>query len=200
MTIYRLEDDLREPLRWCLRAPTNEAADDFTWAFNVAKAARPTLPLFARLRRRGRPVDYTLADFDIPILSSAAMMLFRHHAREHVQFFPVRIEGESDEYFVMNILTEADCLDETASEIQWWTEGHRTERYRMIVHEVYDRRVTDLPPIFRLSNFHVAVLVTDELRQAINQARLTGMVLREIPSNQEAEPAHPAEPSQSSGR
>jgi|SRR6266516_817437 len=188
MTIYGVEDDFREPIRWYLRAPTDSAKQDLTWAFNTARHARQASPLFTEIQQEGRRVDFTFAAFDIPILNRAAMSVFQTYAGESVEFVPTRVEGEPDDYFVMNILAEADCLDEEASLIQWWTpEDGRPDRigtYRTLAREIYDSSVTQLPAIFRLSKFHVRVIVTDELRKIINDAGLTGLICREIVSNQ----------------
>ena len=187
MTIYSLEDDFREPIRWYLRVPTDSANQDLTWAFNTARHARPMTPLRTKIRREGRRVDFTFAAFDIPIVNQAARSVFESHASECVEFFPIRVQEESDDYFIMNILVEADCLDEKASDIQWWTETDgrrdRAGSYRMLSKAVYDASITSLPPIFRLSKFHVRVIVTDKLRKVIDDAALTGLVCKEIVSN-----------------
>jgi hypothetical protein len=190
MRIYCLEDDFREPVRWYLNVPNCTDGQDLTWSFNSSKSFGQITPLFTGIQQEGRRVDFTLGAFEIPILNRAAMSIFQTFAGECVEFIPTKIEGERDDYFIMNILAKADCLDERASLIEWWkAEDGRPDRigtYRMLAREVHDCNITALPPIFRLSKFSVRIMVRDDLRRAIDDAGLTGLICKEIISNSAA--------------
>jgi hypothetical protein len=190
MNIYRLKDELREPTRWFLSVPTSSDSRDLTWSFNTARRFEQITPLFTKLDQDGRKVDFTFGAFDVPILNFAAMSVFQTYERECVEFIPTIVEGERDAYFIMNILAEADCLDESASLITWWAPGDgrpdRIGTYRMLAREVYDCSITKLPAIFRLSKFSVMIMVRDDLRKAIDDAGLTGLFCDELIRNDAA--------------
>jgi hypothetical protein len=190
MRIYSLNDDFREPIRWYLNVPSCKDGEDLTWSFNSSKRYGQIKPLFTGIRQEGRRVDFAFGAFDIPILNSAAMAVFQTFAGECVEFIPTKVEGERDDYFIMNIVAEAECLAEGASLIMWWNaEDGRPDRigtYRMLAGKVYDCRITAFPPIFRLSKFSVRMIVRDDLRRAIDDAGLTGLICNEIIGNNAA--------------
>jgi len=170
--------------------PSCKDGQDLTWLFNSSKRFGQLMPLFTEIQQEGRRVDFTFGAFDIPILNRSAMSVFRTFVGECVEFIPTKVEGERDDYFIMNIVAEADCLDEGASLIMWWkVEDGRPDKigtYRMLAREVYDCNITALPPIFRLSKFSVRIMVRDDLRRAIDDAGLTGLICNEIISNNAA--------------
>jgi hypothetical protein len=111
----------RDTVRWYLKAPTGldgKAIDE-----DLFMAGRPLsvgVPLQMELRRQGEPRDFTLADFEIPVLRKPYADCLARLYPADVQSLPVRIDGTPNEYCVLNLLVRIPCLDEDRSTFVRW--------------------------------------------------------------------------------
>ncbi|MGA2233265.1 MAG: hypothetical protein ABSH22_20370 [Tepidisphaeraceae bacterium] len=100
---------------------------DFTWARRVDVAP----PLQISVLKTGAKRDVT---FDIatsaPVLSARAAQILRSLGDEDIELISARVEGEADEYFVMNVLSLVKCLDEEKTQLveKWTTDSYRPDR------------------------------------------------------------------------
>ena len=170
--------------RWHLREPeTLDGARPFTWAFTRCVPFEPRVALRARSRSEGTPVDFTLADFDIPILSPKAVDVLAPLVGEFCEFIPVDVEGQEQRYSILNIFPEEDCAHEQASDLLLWRRGDGRDDliggYRQVTRLVI-RRGLQLPPIFRLSKFHIRILVDQRVAAYFGPDGLTGVIPKRI--------------------
>jgi len=177
---FRLWDDVEIPGRWYLKAPMQEGRwfnpNLFTGGEGRVDVGN-TLTMF--LRRPGQPLDYTMADAGLPILSERAAALFQSHAGDDVQLIPISIDGQPTPFFILNALHAIDCVDEQRSEgIQRWTAAD--ERPDMLGgYKAID--VLHIDPgrvgghsLFRVKGWVVALLISEALRDALVGAHLVG--------------------------
>src|SRR5262245_16614006 len=55
-------------------------------------------PLRVSRRREGRPLDFTLADFEVPVVTARVAELIARAGTRDIQRFPVRVDGCEDPY------------------------------------------------------------------------------------------------------
>jgi hypothetical protein len=81
-----------------------------------------TQPLTIPLRRRSRALEFTLADFDMPVVHESLAARVSEQCEDDVQLFPAAVEGTVERYYIMNITNTVPCLDEKKSGVTYWGE------------------------------------------------------------------------------
>ena len=184
MPHYEIVDRVwRGEERWHLDEPTSpDGAKPFTWAFTRCQPFESQVPLRISVDEEGTIVDFTLAAFDIPVLSRRAVEVLSPSLSEFCEFIPVEVEGQSDGFCILNVLRAEDCVDESASELLIWkSTDHRADKagqYRQITKLVLKRNLR-VSPIFRLAKFQNKLLVSDVVADLFRRHELSGVILEE---------------------
>ncbi len=184
---FELLDDMSIPGRWLLGTPTDlqgrEVGD--VWAFTdgtpIADPGRLKVPLDVP----GRLLDFSQAAFSTPVVHPRVAAVFSELAPEDVQLLPVEIEGQPEPFFILVATKLIRCIDERASRLarKWTPEDGRPEKlgeYR----DVRGMRVDPLhigdAKVFRPSGWVVALIVREELKDALDQMGATGTRFKEV--------------------
>jgi len=184
MSHYEIVDCVwRSKERWHLEEPESaEGAKPFTWTFTQCQPFEPRVPLRIRIQKEGSVVDFTLAAFEIPVLSPRGVFALAPALAEFCEFIPLEVEGQSSGFAILNVLRAEDCVDEAASELTIWkATDHRADKvgqYRQITKLVLKPHL-QLPPIFRLSKFKTTLLVSGAVADLFRRHCLSGVVLEE---------------------
>jgi hypothetical protein len=172
---------MRSPVRWLLADPVDEGGQEINpWQFKKGR----TLDLPGTLRfaqaHPGNALDFSLAGMGIPVVSRRMVALFeRLDLQQQVQFFPAQVEGHADPYFILNILRVIRCIDEARSEeIHHWKpeDGNpdKVGQYRVVSGMRIDPSQVGDAHIFRPWGWRVAIIVSEHLKQAMEEEGLTG--------------------------
>lgn len=128
-------------------------------------------PLSISLDRAGPPLDFTLGGFDLPVVTKRIADLLAGIAGAGIQRFPALIEGQQDTYEILNITSRADCLDATASSLDWWPNTTPAERKPIAIYKlVIDRSAVAGHNMFRLANVESILIVSKEVKDALENA------------------------------
>lgn len=173
----------RREERWHLREPaSHDGKKEFTWSFTRCEPFKPRIPLRIGIRNDGAVVDFTLADFEIPVLSPRAVEILSSQLAEFCEFIPVDIIGQPSGFAILNILRSEDCVDESASELLIWkptdARPDKAGQYRQVSRLVLKSDFRG-PPIFRLAKFKMKVLVSDSIAELFRRQHLSGVSLEE---------------------
>lgn len=184
---FELLDDMSIPGRWLLGTPTDlqgREVDD-VWVFTdgtpIADPGRLTLPVDVP----GRLLDFSQAAFSTPVVHPRVAAVFAEFAPEDVQLFPVEIEGQPEPFFILVATQMIRCIDERASRLarKWTPEDGRPEKlgeYR----DVRGMRVDPLrigdAKVFRPWGWVVALIVREELKDALERMGATGTRFKEV--------------------
>ena len=179
-------DDLHLPGRWSLGKVSDEGGRTVVPG-RLLSGMPATFPgrLEVDVRAAGKPLDFTFAAFDIPIVNARAATLIRELVPEGVQFLPVVVGGQSEPYFILNTLRVVKCIDEKASsEVQFWTpEDEQPERVGeySAVHgmRIDPARVGDAK-VFRPWGWPVALIVSEDIKDALERAGVTGLKFEDV--------------------
>lgn len=177
---YKIEDELAEVGRWYLRGPRDAAGREVDpRTFTTGKPVADPGPLTIPLRHPGRRLDFTLADFDMPVVIPRLGMHLEWLAPGAVQRFRVAVEDEPLPYEILNVTREIYCLDEAASSVRYWTEEdgrpEKVGQYRMILAPVIDAARVAAAVIFRLGGWRTTIVCTAEVRDALVRRRYSGL-------------------------
>lgn len=176
---FDLWDDMLIQGRWLLGSPHQQGERIDHGQFLDGRRLPPLGPLTFPVQLAGRPLDYTMADYGVPIVSEACAEVLREVAADDVQLIPIEVEGQAAPFFIANALKLADCVDEARSEeVKRWTEEDERPdllgEYKSIpVLRVDPARIPGLH-FFRIQYFDVALIVSQALKQAMERAKLVG--------------------------
>ena len=179
---FDLKIDVEIPGRWYLAEPTTSAGEevDDIWAFMQGRPVevrdRLRIPIF----RPGKPLDIEFAGAgQTPIVSERVASVFREMAPGDVQLFPVEVAGQSEPFSLLNVAREIRCIDEAAcKEVRLWTmEGGRPDRigqYHVVSGLRIDKSKVGDARVFRLWGYHAPIIVSGEIKEALERTGLTG--------------------------
>lgn len=174
-------DNMRIAGRWALRSPVDEAGQEVDpWQFD--KGLRLELPQALRLpvARSGLSLDFTSTGLAIPVVSRRVISLFeRLGFQDQVQFFPAQVEGQTERYFILNVLRVIQCIDEARSEeIHHWKpedgDPEKVGQYRVVSGMRIDPTQVGDAHIFRPWGWRVVIVVSEYLKQAMEEEGITG--------------------------
>ena len=177
---YRLCDDMQMPDRWHLRAPVLPSGEEIdARLFTGGRPVDPPASLRLPLRQPGRPLDFTLGDFDMPVATRPLAEYLARLAPGSVQCVPVSIDGEADEFVILNVLRSVRCLDEASSKIQYWTAAdgrpEKVGQYRMVLNETIDAQRAAGFDLFRLGGWEIVIVCTDRVKQDLEKQGFSGL-------------------------
>ena len=172
--------------RWYLASPRLKSGDEVDpRLFTTGRPLDWAAPLFVPLRRRGRPLDFTLADFDMPVVSAALASLLQLKAPDCFQLLPAKVEGDPGQFFVLNATRAVPCISDRHSLILRWTsEDGRPDKvgtYRMVANPVLTPSNHRGEAIFRAAGWEIMLLATETLAQALQASDFTGLKLVALP-------------------
>lgn len=184
---FDLFDDVYVPGRWHLGSPVDaqgNEADDFGY-FTQGHSVKDPGPLRIACTVPGMPLDYSIGGLNVPIVHARVAEVFTRLAPRAVQLVPVEIEGQSDPYFILVVTRLVRCIDETASEIERWTPENGVPEMvgeYMSVRDLHiDRSRVGDEHLFRLQDWEVVILVSEELKDALERIQATGVKFTEVP-------------------
>lgn len=183
---FDLMDDRRAPGRWHLGSPEDKEGRKLNpWQFEKGKVLElgcvPRFPLDIP----GTPLDFCWAAFSIPVVHSRVIQLFsRLSLHGEVQFLPARVEGHAEPWFILNALRVIRCIDDArCGEVQYWKpEDNRPDKlgeYRAAHGMKVDPALVGGAHIFRPWGWRVALVISEELKQALEHEGITGTRLVE---------------------
>ncbi|WNG43397.1 hypothetical protein F0U60_04270 [Archangium minus] len=183
---YVLKDDMRITGRWHLRHPVDEhgqkiAPWQFTQSHRIAQQGAIRFPV----RPDGLALDFTLDAFLIPVVHYRVVQLFERLGIQEVQFLPAQVEGHAGPYFILNTLRVIRCIDDDqCEEVQYWMpedgEPERVGEYRFVAGLRIDPTKVEGARIFRPWGWPLALIISEELKQAMEQEGLTGTRFVEV--------------------
>lgn len=178
---YELMDDRRALNRWHLGSPLDPLGQELDpWQFFLGQpldlGCVPRFPL----QVRGEPLEFCWAAFAIPVLHERCARIFARLAAEEVQLVPAAVEGRSDPYFILNTLRIVRCIDDARCEqVQYWKpeDGvpEKVGKYRDVVGLRIDPAQVGETRVFRTWGWTVALIVSEEIQQALVQEAITGI-------------------------
>lgn len=183
---FDLSDDVSIPGRWHIRTPVGESGQEVEpWQFTEGHLVEISERLKMPLRVQGKPLDFTLAGLDIPVVHVKVASLFAELAPKDVQSLPVDIEGHPEQFSILVATQLIACIDEKATEEvrHWKPENGRPDKvgkYRVVSGMRIDPSKVGDAKVFRTWGWTVALIVSEEIKEALERAGATGVRFKEV--------------------
>jgi hypothetical protein len=184
---YDLRDARNHPGRWHLGSPVDEQRQELNpWQFKKGRVLDPGgVPCFP-LQVPGHPLDFSWAAFAIPVVHGRVVRLLeRLGVQEEVQFLPAQVEGHAGPYFILNTLRTIRCIDDArCEEVQYWKpedgQPEKVGQYQFVAGMRIDPAKVGDSRIFRTWGWSLALILSEDLKQAMEAEGLTGTRFVEV--------------------
>jgi hypothetical protein len=185
---FRLSDDVYIPGRWELGAPTDPRGReiDDPWQFADGKPVSIEGRLKLPIKRPGKPLDFSLAGIGVtPIVHARVASLLAELAPSDVQLIPVEIDSQTDPYCILVATHRIRCIDDEASEeVEYWMpedgQPEKVGEYRNVAGMRIDPTRVGNTRLFRTWGWPIALVVSDELKAAMEHAGITGTRFKDV--------------------
>lgn len=187
MRYFKLTEDVYIPNRWELGIPLGAQGQELGSSLllrgsplDVAGLAR--VPLY----QPGKALDFSLADAGaIPVVRASVGTLLELLAPADVQLLSVEVETQRESYFLVNVLSIVKCIDDRASEeVSLWTEKdgvpEKVGTYFSVAGMRIDPAKVGTAKVFRTWGWHIALVVSEDIKQALEELGATGMRFTEV--------------------
>lgn len=184
---FDLADDVYLPGRWELGPPLDQDGHPLEdpWQFRVGEPTRFTGHVRLPIKRPGTPLDFSHAAFSIPVVHSRVASLLAKLAPDDVQMIPVRIDHQPDQFCILNATHLVRSIDDkTSGEVRYWKpedgRPEKTGQYRAVYGMRIDPAKVGDTKVFRTWGWTVALIVSEEIKQALERIGATGVKFKEV--------------------
>jgi hypothetical protein len=181
MTYYDLRSNMRLPGRWVLADPVDELGQEVDpWQFDKGRLLHPLGRLVLRQALPGNALDFSFTTLGIPVVHGQVVSLCeRLGLQQQVQFLSVQVDGQSEPYFILNVLRVIRCIDDArCEEVQYRRaeDGNpeRVGQYRVVAGMRIDPSKVGDSHIFRPWGWTVALVISERLKHAMEEEGITG--------------------------
>jgi hypothetical protein len=158
---------------WYLGEPKSASGRIDSWNFQKCSPFRLSDDkLVVAIKEPGAAVDAAFGSFDLLYVSPRMGGALREVSESEIQLVPVFTAAANQQLFLVNVLREIACVDESRSRFSKWEAGN-TERpdkagqYRSFSELHIDPALTQGAHIFRPWGWHVSLIVSERLKDAV---------------------------------
>lgn len=182
---YRVLADPKVTIRWYLKAPlTSNGQEVDSRVFTIGKMYDGEKKLKLPLRRKGKPIDFNFGDFDMIVTPKRLNDTLQALTGAAIQRIPVEIETSNESYEILNVLDTVECISVERSEFtKWGPEDGRPDKvgqFRMITKLFIEPEKANAHKIFRLLEWKIALIVSDSVKNLLEEQKVTGVVFQEV--------------------
>jgi hypothetical protein len=184
---FELVDDMSSPERWLLgRALDAQGNKVEARLFLNAEPTHFDGRLRVPISHPGTPLDFSLADPDgFPVVTAKVASALAEWAPDDVQLYPAEVESRPEPYFLVNAPRVVKCIDDEKCEevLYWLPEDERPEdvgQYRAVYGMRIDPSLVGEAKVFRPWGYTVALLVSEDVKEALERTGATGLDFREV--------------------
>ncbi len=176
---FEIDPNDKDTTRWYLGQPATPDGKALPGAFRKGRSWPDSCPLTVEIRQAGVPASFNHSGFAEYIVMIDLMNRLRGILNPGViQGIPVSVEGNSEQYEVLNALDIVDCVDEEHSYFSRWTaEDGRPDRigdYKMTTLRIDPERAKGRD-LFRVKGWAIALICSEKVKQCLEDAGVTGI-------------------------
>ncbi|HZH14978.1 MAG TPA: DUF1629 domain-containing protein [Archangium sp.] len=184
---FRLKED-KQSVNWYLGDPLDETGQEVEdpYAFRAGRPVSVKGRLTIPVDEPGRRLEYCTAGLGMaPIVHVRVASLFTELAPNDVQLIPVDVQGQPDQYLILVATKLIRCIDDAASEeVRFWLPEHgqpeRVGDYKSVSGLRIDPTKVGDAKVFRTRGWNLALIVSEDIKQALERARVTGAQFTEV--------------------
>ncbi len=158
---------------------------DLAWARRVDVVP----PLELAVERSGKPCDVTFVECNIPVVPPHVADLLRSLAGDDIELIPAKVQGMSGDFFIVNVICEVKCLDESKTRfVEKWTadsdQPHRAGEYRSVDGLVINPELASGHNIFRIWGSRTEIIASAAVKEEFDREGFTGVNFIDVCSPQ----------------
>ncbi|MFY0524531.1 imm11 family protein [Archangium gephyra] len=193
-TYFRLTQNVYAPDGsdgWVFQGPFNEQgtrlADPWRYTagqrLDVRDLAEPST--FRIAQPAGTPLDFNISGLNIPVVPERVVRIFERMGTTDVQFLPAKIASREEPWFILNVTRVVRCIDDArCSEVVYWKPEDGQPKKVGTYRAIYDMRIdptkVEGARIFRPWGWLVAIIVSQDIKEALEQEHVTGIKFIEV--------------------
>ncbi|RKH57745.1 imm11 family protein [Corallococcus aberystwythensis] len=186
---FRLSEEVDAPGRWYLGDPVDEGSVEVEnpWLFSAGKSIDAPGRLRIPIDEPGRPLAYSEAGIGgTPILHVTLATVFAELAPDDVQLFAVDIPGHPEQFSMLVATRLIRCIsDEASREVEYWDpikhkQPEKAGQYYSVAGMRIDTSKVGNAKIFRPWGWSIALIVSEDLKTALERTGATGMHFTEV--------------------
>jgi hypothetical protein len=184
---FDLSDDVYLSGRWELGHPLDQNGRQLEdpWQFRVGEPVRFQGHVQLPITRTGSALDFSHAAFSIPVVHVRVASLLAEMIPNDVELVPVGIDGQPEQFSILNAIRLVRCIDDKASgEVRYWKledgQPEKTGQYRAVYRMRIDPSKVGDAQVFRPWGWTVALIVSEEVKGALERIGATGTRFKEV--------------------
>jgi len=182
---YRILMDPQETAAWYLGGLASEAEDDIDPRIFTEGKFYPSASSYKlEATRVGKELDFNFSSFDMIVVTRLVSDILRSLCEEDVQLIPVEIIGKIDAFYILNICKRIKCFDRSKSIFTDWHHDDGREdkigHLRMVIELKIDPTKVDEVHIFRVHEWPVAVIVSEQVKNLFSSWGVRGVVYEQV--------------------
>ena len=183
---FELRSNMRIPGRWVLKSPIDTQGEEVDpWQFSEGRVLDLGAGLRLPVSHPGRELDFSLTGLGVVVVHGRVVRLFERLNIPEVQFIPARVEGHAEPWFILNSLRVIRCIDDArCEEVRYWKpedgQPDKIGEYRVVSGLRIDPKKVGDARIFRPWGWTVALVVSEQLKEALEQEGITGTRFVEV--------------------
>ncbi|MGE6764078.1 imm11 family protein, partial [Corallococcus interemptor] len=193
---FQLRDDMSIPTRWLLDDPwTSQGHEvDDPWQFADGCPVRVEERLRIPIYHPGSSLEFSHAGVGgAPVVHQRAATIFEKMAPDDVQLIPVDVDGQTEPYCLLVATRNIRCIDDqqTAEVKYWMPEDGQPEKvgeYRVVSGMRIDVAKVGNAKVFRPWGWTLALIVSEDIKDALERANVTGVRFEEVTGPSEVSP------------
>lgn len=184
-SFYEITFQDNDEAAWELVVPLANDVWTEAWCFTKGRWV-DSLPQHLKLEvfSDGHPVDFNISSFHIPVISANMGRILDKLVCHEIQRIPIAVADAVGQWEILNILNAVDCIDTRRSIIDYYPassadpaihlNSHLIGQPRGVRKLAIDNSLVRNHQIFRLRSWPLPIIVSDEIRIAVESAKLTG--------------------------
>jgi hypothetical protein len=130
-------------------------------------------------------LDFTQDAFATPVVHERVVRILERLGLHEVQFLPVEVENHPGPYFILNALRIIRCIDDArCEEVEYWRpedgQPERVGEYQSVAGLRIDPTKVEGARIFRPWGWTLALLVSEDVKEALEREGITGTRFTEV--------------------
>lgn len=166
---------------WHLSTPSSKSGPAINiWNFTQCVPYVGPSDLEIEIIGFGFPAEITFSSFGALYASPKIALAIKEIAGDDIQLIPVKIKETGEKIFILNVLREVECVDESRSRFDKFTpeDGRRPDRigYYCVISDLFvDPDLIDNYPIFRVKKWNQGLIISETVKNMLEVMQVIGV-------------------------
>lgn len=127
--------------------------------------------------KKGPVMDFNRDSLEVPIVSRCLAEVIERSAGSDIQRIPASLNAAGGDWEVLNVLACVDCINHERSRITYYPDDdpHHPGKPRGVLELIINPSETAGHHVFRISDWKVAVIVSEQVKTAVEAMGATGV-------------------------